>query len=153
MIRYVLLPSEEGIALERVGGLVYEDMTVRFEGLPTEDTMMVCFESQNGTKYTKPSEDGVCAIPFLMLEGDIRVTVHRMTGEAFPRRWVCEDIAARKTKDGGAYAYVRDNRLPQYVSEIKVENEKLRKRASEAENRLADLDKRISDLIDGYDIT
>lgn len=153
MIRYTLLPSGEGVALDRNGGLAYEDMTVRFDGLPTEDTIMVCFESHNGTKYVKPSEDGLCAVPRAMLDGIIKVVVHRMTGEAFPRRWVCEDIEGRKTKDGGAYAYVKDGRIPQYVAELKEENERIRNRLADCERGFAELSQRISDIYDGYDIT
>ena len=153
MISYTLLPDGAGVALERNGGLVYTDMPVRFDGLPTEDTMMVCFESPNGTKYVKPSEDGVCAIPLAMLLGRIKVVVHRMTGEAFPRRWVCEDIEAQKTKDGGAYAYVADSKVAQYVAELKAENEAIRNRLADAEGRISALENRISDIFDGYDIT
>lgn len=152
MIRYVLLSSGQGVAVERNGGIVYDTLPVKFDNIP-EGNILVSFESKRGVKYTTPNEDGVCFVPATILDGDVLVTLHIMEGVVHPSKWACEALVASRTKDNGAVVQTSDARISQYIAEIKAENDALRRTNAEMLARMERLDKRISDLIDGYDIT
>ena len=153
MIRYVLLSTGQGVAVERYADVVCNELPVKFDGLP-EGNILVAFEGKNGSKYSTPNADGICFVPVAILDGDVCVTVRIMEGIVRPSRWDCEYIhCSRHTKDGGVVVWSSDARTAKFVADLKVENEFLRKKLEDLSGEVDSVKERVSDLLDGYDIT
>lgn len=149
-LKYKILDNGTAVILTRQPDIVYDELQVDFLGAPIGATAI--FES-NGVSMYRLLYDGTCSIPSNRLDGVITVTLALLDGSASPRRWICEEIMAKREKNGGTLISPNDMDLPARYVELKLENEEIRKEIKLFGARIEKLNGRLETLLEGYDLT
>ena len=92
-------------------------------------------------------------MPVKLLNGEVRVTLAVLDGSARPKKWLCEEIKASMQENGGTLISPNDMNLPQAVVGLRLECETLRKEYENLQALYKNLDKRLTDIMEGYNIT
>lgn len=149
-MEYKVLDNGTAVILTRQPELVYDELYITFTGAPANATAII--ETKADSIYRR-LESTDCSVPVKLLNGEVRVTLAVLDGSARPKKWLCEEIKASMQENGGTLISPNDMNLPQTVVGLRLECETLRK---EYENLLAlykNLDKRLTDIMEGYNIT
>lgn len=149
-MEYKVLNNGTAVILTRQPELVYDELYITFTGAPPDAT--ATFETSKGATYRKV-EGTECSIPVKLLEGEVKVSLVVLDGSARPKRWLCEEIKAVVQKNGGTLISPNDMNLPQTVVELRLEVEELRKGYENLFALYQSLEKRLEDIMEGYNIT
>ena len=149
-MQYKLLDNGEGVILTRQPALISGDLYVDFSGAPSGATAI--FESGDDSIY-RLLDGETCDVPVDKLNGAVKVTVVLLDGSARPRKWACEELLAEKQQSGGTLISPNDMNLPQRFVELKLENEAIRQAQDRLEERVKDIEDRLENLLEGYDLT
>ncbi len=150
MIEYKLLNNGKGVILTRQPILVRGSLTIEFKGAPIGSTAI--FALFDGTScYRTIAEDGTCSIPVSSLEGEARVTVAQLD-ESADATWRCEGLKVQPCANGMLVA-PNDGDLPQRVVDIAVELHEVRAYVNLLDGRLSALADKLSNMMEGYDLT
>lgn len=149
MIKYRLFDNGKGVILTRQAFVHRGDLPLEFENASDEATVIA--EAKDGTSYYRQLSGGKCYIPLDNIEGDVKITVALM-GKTPVTRWSCEEIKIQRLEDGQVLVAPNDMNLPDKVIELYIENDTLRKDITGLTNKIAAIEQRLSDLLEGYDI-
>jgi hypothetical protein len=155
-IVYKLLDNGTGVILTRNPEIVKGKLSVCFEGAEKDALAVLKFD--NGREiYRELDEHGACELTFDRQQGIIQVTAITIDGVCSPKRWHCESLKYEMLPDKSEkrqnYLVCPDDmNLPQIVTEIKLENEKIREENKKIHNRLDELETRLKNIMEGYDL-
>lgn len=144
---YKLLDNKSGIIITRNPKSINEKIKIRFEGAP--DMAYAVFEFSHGHETYKELYDGECTISFPHNSGTIKVAV---VLEGSTERWICEQLKYDVAPCGDILVSPNDMNLPKVVTDLKIENEKQRNEIKRLNKRLDDLETRLKNIMEGYDL-
>ncbi len=148
-MKYRLLNDGGGVIVDRTHTVFSGDLHVIFDGAPSG--AIAIFDFQNESCYRDISE-GECFVPERLFTRDVNVRVVLYDGTVSPRTWMCEPIRIEGLSDGSFIAYPNDDNLPEAVSRLKIENDDLKREFSQLRKNFEMLEKKLSDLMEGYNI-
>lgn len=155
-MKYRLLDNNTGVILTRSAEIatppvcVGDGCFIVFEGAP--DGSVAVFTWKGYTFY-RDLVGGKCAFPKAIDGGDVDVTVALISADGKTRRWECEGMIARRTADGNIIIAPNDANLPGEIARLRIENEQLRDEQARLNERLLELDKKLTRIMEGYNIT
>ena len=149
-MEYKLFGNDTAVLLTRQPEMVYGELFISFLGAPSGATAI--FEADGSSLYRSLNED-ICSVPTDKLNGEVKVTVALLDGHARPRKWICEEILAKRQKDGSVLISPNDMNLPLRFIELKEENQLIREANERIEKRLVALEDRLERILEGYDLT
>lgn len=155
-MKYRLLDNNTGVILTRSAEItpppvcVGDGCFISFEGAP--DGAVAVFTWKGYTFY-RDLASGKCAFPQAIDGGDVEVTVALIATDGNTRRWECEGLIARRTADGNIIIAPNDANLPGEIARLRIENEQLRDEQARLNERLLELDKKLTRIMEGYNIT
>ena len=150
-MEYKLLDNESGVILTRQPEIVEEELFISFIDAPADATAI--FETNDGVSYYRALSEGTCSLPVKRVAGEVKVTVALLDGSARTRKWICEELLAKKQESGGTLVSPNDMNMPQRFVELKLENEGIRQNQERLEGRVKELEDRLEKLLEGYDLT
>lgn len=155
-MKYRLLDNNTGVILTRSAEIatppvcVGDGCFISFEGAP--DGAVAVFTWKGYTFY-RDLASGKCAFPQAIDGGDVDVTVALIATDGNTRRWECEGLIARRTADGNIIIAPNDANLPGEIARLRIENDQLRDEQARLNERLLELDKKLTRIMEGYNIT
>lgn len=155
-MKYRLLDNDTGVILTRSAEItpppvcVGDGCFISFEGAP--DGAVAVFTWKGYTFY-RDLASGKCAFPQAIDGGDVDVTVALIATDGNTRRWECEGLIARRTADGSIIIAPNDANLPGEIARLRIENDQLRDEQARLNERLLELDKKLTRIMEGYNIT
>lgn len=149
-IVYKLLDILKGVILTRNVQIVSDEILVRFECAP--EGAVAVFQFDNGREAYKELKDGECYLKLSGNEGNIKVTVIILDGICTPKRWMCEQLVYSTLQSGEYTVFPNDMNLPQSVTELKIENEELRIENAKIHKRLDEIETRLTNIMEGYNL-
>jgi hypothetical protein len=150
-MEYKLLEIGDGVILLRQPKVVYNELSLFFDGSPENSTAII--ETESGDSFYRELKDGRCSVPSKKLEGDVKVSVALFNGDTPNRTWKCEGLKVSKLRDGGTLIAPNDMNLPQRYVELKVESDNIRRANERITNLVKKLERKIENLLEGYDLT
>jgi hypothetical protein len=87
------------------------------------------------------------------MSGDVEVTVSLHNDRLPITRWKCEDFHVNHIADVSIMVAPSDADLQAEVVRIRVENDQLRDEQARLNERLLELDKKLTRIMEGYNIT
>ena len=157
MIRYKLFDNGKGVVVTRQPFLHKGELRLWFEGVPVKTTATVIAENEAGGSYYRQLLSSTCLIPLESLVPDdnsaetVKITVALMDKTPVVR-WYCEEIKVKRLENKNYLVAPNDMNLPDKVVELCAENDILRKDIKGLTNKIAAIEQRLSDLLEGYDI-
>ena len=150
-MEYKLLNCNSGVIKTRAPELIGEMLYVSFLGAPDKATAI--FERSDGESAYRALCDGLCGIERGWLHGAIKVTVAVLDGSTRAQRWLCEGFVARRINDCGAVLVYPDDidtqrkivGLQEGVSDLVTAHKEL-------SDKYAELETKLTKLLEGYDI-
>lgn len=155
-MKYRLLDNDTGVILTRSAEIatppvcVGDGCFIVFEGAP--DGSVAVFTWKGYTFY-RDLASGKCAFPQAIDGGDVDVTVALIATDGNTRRWECEGLIVRRTADGNIIIAPNDANLPGEIARLRIENDQLRDEQARLNERLLELDKKLTRIMEGYNIT
>lgn len=144
-----LLDNKSGVILTRQPELVREEAVFKFIGAPEGATAI--FES-NGENLYRPLNEGSCVVYVGKLKGEVRISVSVLEGQADACLWSCEGLKVEPVKHS-KLIMPNDMNLPERYIELKLENEEIRISQVRLEQRMAELEEKLENIMEGYDLT
>lgn len=147
---YKLLDNGRGVILTRNPQAVKDKLFLRFEGAP--QGALAVFQFDNGRESYQELKEGECSLKISTSKGEVKVSVITLDNNTTPKRWVCEQLKYHTAPCGDIFVCPNDMNLPQAVTELKLENEELRAENIKLHQRLDELDARLQNIMEGYDL-
>ncbi|MBR2388110.1 MAG: hypothetical protein IKB02_09980 [Clostridia bacterium] len=148
---YKLLDNNKGIILKR--NLVVADREIKLSVDNAPSSSLAVFEFDNGRESYKPVPEGECSLTLPATgKGRIKVAIIINNGMVNPRRWLCEGLQYCHTSSGDLIVYPDDSNVPQEITDLKIENEKLREENIKLHKRIDEIDTRLKKIMEGYDL-
>lgn len=150
-MKYRLLGNRTGVILTRSPELHNKkDFYVEFMNAP--EGAVAVFECGGKTFY-REIQNGRCAVLIGVMSGDVEVTVFLHNDRSPITRWKCEDFHVNHISDVSIMVAPSDADLQAEVVRIRVENDQLRDEQARLNERLLELDKKLTRIMEGYNIT
>ena len=150
MIEYKLLDIGKGIIPERESRQFIKEVELSF-GIRDEKATAI-FGFADGTSAYKTLEKGRCRLSLEGREGSVSVCVAVLNGDAEPRKWECEAIKITRTKIDTYIVAPDDQDIRQCFIDLCIENENIRTKMRELEEKYDKLSGRLDALMEGYDL-
>ena len=150
-IVYKLLGNNKGVILTRNPQVTERNVNISFKNAPSNALAVLEFDS--GREVYKPLLEGECSVALPpQSEGSMKVAVIINNGTVNPRKWICEQMQFCRTPKGEVIVSPNDFNLPQEFVDLKLENESLREDNKKLHKRLDELDTRLNNIMEGYDL-
>ena len=143
-IKYKILDTGRAFIITREPVLV-ENLSFEFIDAPKGCT--VIFESDNKHLLRELDENNSCSVPTDKFNGVVKVTVTLLNGRAKSQKWICEELYAKSVKESTLISPNVMN-LPKSISELAIENERIRRDNETIHKELTDAKDRIT-LLEG----
>lgn len=153
---YRILDNKIGVITTRAAALyrppvsANSTFTITFEGAPKG---AVAVFTCNDAIYYRDIVNGKCEVSLHDLDGVVDVAVAMFTNKGQSERWLCEGLIVSHTDSGNVLVMPNDIDLKKEVVELKLENEQLRDEQARLNERLLELDKKLTRIMEGYNIT
>ena len=149
MIEYKLLNNNVGILLSRNPEITNSTLDVMFTGVPAPATAIF---GNGETSYYRKLEEEKCSIPVKNLSGVVRIVV-KVTGETKSSKWTCDELIVTPLQNGSVMIAPNDLNLQKELIELRLENDCIRKANQELFEKLSELERRLDEIMEAYDIT
>ena len=149
-MKYRLLDNGNGVIVSRRPALLTRSVEMEFSGAP--DGSKVILETESGMFLYRDISGERCEVQLSKLKGVVKVTLVTAPGEE-RRKWVCEELFVDHLDEEHALVCPNDMNLPQVVTDLRIENEALRRDQAELRKQIEALDGRLERMMEGYDIT
>ena len=149
-MEYHILNNDTAVLVTYQPKIIYDDLRVKFTGAPSDATAIV--EAMGVKLYRELNED-MCVIPKDKLNGAIKITLAVLNGNTPAPTWICDEITAEPTKDGGVLIAPELIELHKIITNLRTENNQIREENKEIKNTLLTLNKRLDAIMTAYDIT
>ena len=97
-------------------------------------------------------EGEICSLDAAFLRGTIKCTVAMLNGSVKAQKWLCEGIKTVRIKDVGVIVSPDDVNLQNKLVKIQIEKAALQNTVDKHEERISELEKKLTKLLEGYDI-
>jgi hypothetical protein len=148
-LKYKLLDKGEGILITRQPLLVEEEIYVSFSGTPPNATAIF---STSEASFYRNLVNGGCTAPINKMNGEVSVTVCVLEGSGAGQKWTCEGLKCDKHKDGGTVLFPNDMNIPEKFAKIEIEFDEHKKHCIQIEEKLKNLENKLSEILEGYDL-
>ena len=139
----------KGFVLTRKPEMVDKELIISFSGAPSGATAI--FENADGNSLYRLLADKTCSVPAdFLVNGEIKVTVTLLNGKADAEKFTCEPICVER-KNGVILVYPNWLDLPMQIIEIYSELQGVKGDMEELFGKFDSLDKKVDNLLDGYD--
>lgn len=149
-MEYKLLCDKTGVILTRQPELVTDKLFITFTGAPEGATAV--FERDDGNSMYRLIEGEICSLDAVFLRGTIKCTVAMLNGSVKAQKWLCEGIKTVRIKDVGVIVSPDDVNLQNKLVKIQIEKAALQNTVDKHEERISELEKKLTKLLEGYDI-
>ena len=149
-MEYKLLCDKTGVILTRQPELVTDKLFITFTGAPEGATAV--FERDDGNSMYRLIEGEICSLDASFLRGTIKCTVAMLNGSVKAQKWLCEGIKTVRIKDVGVIVSPDDVNLQNKLVKIQIEKAALQNTVDKHEERISELEKKLTKLLEGYDI-
>lgn len=146
-IKYKLLENGTSVLLERKPRIIYGELVLSFSDAPNGVTAVL---ESGGKRYYRNLNGGRCSLSADKLCDGIKVCAAVLDGEPV-RRWICEGLTAQPLSDGGILVCAEGTDAEEEITELKLENERVRKELEAVGERVLALELRLTDIIEAYD--
>ncbi len=138
------------VALTLRPALIREELCLEVQDAPAG--ACVAFRGQGSTLYRTLDTDARCAVPACKLaDGILTVTIYARDAHATVQRWRCEELCVERQASGEVLVYLCDAGFRRDLLELKLEGHAFGKRQEELSGRVKGLEKKIEELLSGYD--
>lgn len=149
-MEYKLLCDKTGVILTRQPELVTDKLFITFTGAPEGATAV--FERDDGNSMYRLIEGEICSLDAAFLRGTIKCAVAMLNGSVKTQKWLCEGIKTVRIKDVGVIVSPDDVNLQNKLVKIQIEKAALQNTVDKHEERISELEKKLTKLLEGYDI-
>ncbi len=146
MVQYKLLNNGRGVILTRQPEIVEGAVFFTFEGTPAGATAI--FITLDGKEYYRHADEA-CSVPASALVGETKVTVALLREG---KQWKCEGLLGDPVQDGVLIA-PNDADLPGNVADLQIQLHEVRESFLRLEARYEALNQRLTEMMEGYDLT
>ena len=147
-MKYKILDNGKAYIISRHPELITSCLNVEFIDAP--DNATAIFDI-NGTSYYRKLSGKSCSIDFKKSTGIVKVTLADFNSKTV-NKWICEEIMIEKINDSTIAVLPNDMNLPMQVVQLASENESIRLKLREIENKYNQLVGKIQDMLEGYDL-
>lgn len=146
-VKYKLLENGTSVLLERKPRIIYGELVLSFSDAPNGATAVL---ESGERQYYRTLDGGKCSLSADKLCGSVKVTLAVLDGGA-AERWICEGLTAQPLFDGGILVCAEGTDTEEEITELKLENERVRKELEAVGKRVLALERRLTDIIEAYD--
>lgn len=143
------LVDQRGIIETRKPFFVNGNITFCFTGAPVN--AHVVFSREDGATIYRLLSNETCEMNADWLSGHINVIIAVLDGSMKRQRWICESFFAAN-QNNTIFIYPDDIDLQTKIAELYKINSDMQKRVQELSTKIAEIEGKITTLIEGYDI-
>ncbi len=151
MLKIRILDNYTGIITTRNPREVHDEINISFSDAPADSTAI--FITKDNVSFYRTLYNGACSLPLKDIKGIVKVRLKVFDSSASSDAWECEGFEVKHLSGGGIVVFPDDTDTARKIVELKLENQALRKENRKILDRIANLDKRLEHLYEGYDIT
>ena len=147
-MKYKILNNGKAVIITRQP-VIGTSLNIEFIGAPSNATVVFV---NNEKTYYKKLINNVCTIDLRKISGIIKVTIADFEKDTAVQKWIGEELSVEKVNETVSIVSPNDMNLPMQVTELYLENENIRKRLADVEEKYKELLKKFDELFEGYDL-
>lgn len=149
-MEYKLIENiKKGFILTREPEQVDDELIITFTGAPNGATAI--FENEGGNSLYRQLNDATCSIPKEFINGSVSVTIAVLNGRSNAPKYYCEKIYS-KVVGGAVIVCPNGIETPKEIISIYAFMQDLKKRQDALNTAIDEINKKLADLLDGWDI-